>query len=281
MSKKISIDLVLKINSLFDEKKWREIENNDVVFESLCYLSEFLTPEENDLILELIHKYNWITYNDYNVKLKNLLKQIISSQEYPIKRIYFFPVIKPEDERKNKSGNNVSYMMKSIKPGIKEASGISIVELTSFDDIAENKLSMKKNEIFVLVDDYIGSGETLNSTLIEVKKNMTIHNDNLIISSIAIQKDTIHRLKYENYQVIYDEEVLKGISQSYESPIKEKHLETMLEIEKKLISGNHFSLGYEESEALVTMLRTPDNTFPVFWHKYKKSTGIFPPFLRE
>ncbi len=281
MEKKVSIDLVLKLNTLFREKNWFSIENHDFVFESICNMSEILSKEENNLILELIERYNWVTYNDYNVKLKKILQQIVSICDNKISKIYFFPIIKPEDEDKNKSGNSISYMLKCLKPSIKEASKISIVELTKFESINSAKLTLKADELVILVDDYVGSGETLQATLTEIRKNKSINNNNLIIASIAIQKDTITELLKQKLTIIYDEAVIKGISQYYDSPIKEKNIQTMLEIEKKLISGRNFSLGYEESEAIVTMLRTPDNTFPVFWHNYKKSTNLNPPFPRE
>lgn len=281
MEKKVSIDLVLKLNTLFREKNWFSIENHDFVFESICNMSEILSKEENNLILELIERYNWVTYNDYSVKLKKILQQIVSICDNKISKIYFFPIIKPEDEDKNKSGNSISYMLKCLKPSIKEASKISIVELTKFESINSAKLTLKADELVILVDDYVGSGETLQATLTEIRKNKSINNNNLIIASIAIQKDTITKLLKQKLTIIYDEAVIKGISQYYDSPIKEKNIQTMLEIEKKLISGRNFSLGYEESEAIVTMLRTPDNTFPVFWHNYKKSTNLNPPFPRE
>ena len=55
----------------------------------------------------------------------------------------------------------------------------------------------------------------------------------------------------------------------------------MLRIEKMIPAGSFFSLGYNDSEALVTLLRTPDNTFPIFWKEYKKNGKKFEgPFSR-
>lgn len=281
MEKKVSLNLVLKLNTIFRDKNWFSIENHDFVFESLCSISEVLTKKENDLIFELVERYNWITYNDYSVKLKKILKKIVTISENSKHKIYLFPVIKPEDEGKNKSGNSISYMLKCLKPSVPEAKNTSIIELTKFENISSENLTLGNDDLLILVDDYIGSGQTLDATLLEVNKNNTINKENLLIACIAIQKDTITRLETNNYKVIYDEVVIKGISQFYQSPLKEEYIETMLEIERKLISGRNFSLGYEESEAIITMLRTPDNTFPVFWHNYKKSTNLNPPFPRE
>lgn len=38
-------------------------------------------------------------------------------------------------------------------------------------------------------------------------------------------------------------------------------------------------LGYAESEALVTMIKTPNNTFPFYW--YEKNSNSYAPFPRR
>ena len=38
-------------------------------------------------------------------------------------------------------------------------------------------------------------------------------------------------------------------------------------------------LGYKASEGLVSMIRTPNNTFPFFW--YKTKDGEYGPFSRD
>jgi hypoxanthine phosphoribosyltransferase len=167
-------------------------------------------------------------------------------------------------------------MIKCNKPFIKEAKHIKFDELTQFSEF-EN-LKLKEYEYIILVDDYIGSGETLFAC---IKKILSINPDltkKIIIATIAIQHDTVDKI---SYPIHYINSVKKGISDFYTSPEKEKHINTMKKLESRLISGRNFSLGYEQSEGLVTMMRTPDNTFPIFWHDYKKSTNLHPPFPRE
>ena len=55
----------------------------------------------------------------------------------------------------------------------------------------------------------------------------------------------------------------------------------MKEIEKLIPGDKFFSFGYNKSEALVTLNRTPDNTFPIFWRNHKKGGKVFQaPFPR-
>ena len=167
-------------------------------------------------------------------------------------------------------------MIKCNKPFIKEAKHIRFEELTLFEEFTN--LTLKSDEYVVLVDDYIGSGETLFACINEIISYNPDLKDKFIITTIAIQQDTVSKIKDP---LFYIDTVKRGITDCYNSPDKEKHLETMLKLETRLISGRNFSLGYEQSEGLVTMLRTPDNTFPIFWHEYKKSTNLHPPFPRE
>ncbi|NTW80056.1 MAG: hypothetical protein HGB32_07905 [Geobacteraceae bacterium] len=44
----------------------------------------------------------------------------------------------------------------------------------------------------------------------------------------------------------------------------------MMRLEEKLAIPAFYQLGYEQSEATATMMRTPDNTFPVFWYPEDK-----------
>ena len=279
MGKKIDLDVILKLNKLFEKKKWNQIENSDYVYESLCALSENISEDEqaHQLFLDLIDQYNWMSYNDYSNQINHLLYEILINSNIKMSKIYSFPIIKPEDQNKNKSGNSISYMMKCNKPYLRQAKHIKFEEITLFSDLST--LTLKPDEYLILVDDYIGSGETLFACINEIEKINSSLCDKIIIATIAVQNDTIVLLN--NYKFYYSMAVSKGISSRYSSPIKEEHLETMLSLEKKLISGRNFSLGYEESEGLVTMLRTPDNTFPIFWHEYKKSTGLYPPFPRD
>ena len=55
----------------------------------------------------------------------------------------------------------------------------------------------------------------------------------------------------------------------------------MDDIEKRLKVNENYRRGFKESEALVCMLRCPNNTFPVFWSTKKVSGESWPaPFPR-
>ena len=104
MDNKVGLQFVMQLKKIFEEKNWSKIENNDYVYESLCNLSELLVESDDEykLFLDLIKRYDWLSYNDYGVKVKKLLESMLLNTDLPISKFYTFPAIKPEDQKKIK-----------------------------------------------------------------------------------------------------------------------------------------------------------------------------------
>lgn len=75
----------------------------------------------------------------------------------------------------------------------------------------------------------------------------------------------------------------KAISDNYEHEEAEKKVEQMKKISKQIrVKDHNLYLGYKESEALVTMIKTPNNTLPFYWYEGKKDGNIMlAPFSRR
>lgn len=260
--------IVSKLYGIFSDKNWVSRENHKYVFEQYCTLLEHLNSHQQKLILELTSRYVWLSSNEYVSSLIRLLNKIPENNIVDYKMIYLFPIMRPEDEKNVKSGHHFVYLFKSFGVmNCQERKHIKYEIITSFADLA--RLRLKSNEYLFLVDDFIGSGETINSTLVNVYDNPTIERNNIKIISLVAQYDVIDDINSkDNIEYFVDILYKKGISDYYESPVKEEMVKIMETIES-LIPHNHFSFGYNQSEALVTMARTPDNTFPIFWSEYK------------
>ena len=72
-----------------------------------------------------------------------------------------------------------------------------------FSETKEN-LKLKNNEALFLIDDYIGSGETLNFCLDELRVNPSISNDKINIISLASQNEIYEKLKAEGVKFKLD-----------------------------------------------------------------------------
>ena len=85
-------------------------------------------------------------------------------------------------------------------------------------------------------------------------------------------------LKKENVKVYTAVVRKKGISDKYAIGIVEKKKCIMHEIEDILKVDSKYSFGFNQTEALISLIKTPNNTFPVYWYENNsiKSKAPFP-----
>ncbi len=280
MSSQNSIKYLFELKRIFEEKDWNTKENYESVYNAFSSLDELITEndEEYKLIIELLDRYNWISLNDYFNECRKLLKDIIADFGPRVFNIYTFPIIKKRHEHKVKSGSFITYLIKAILPTIPEARKLSFEDINTYDELKQKRFTQA--DVILLVDDFIGSGETFDECISNINKIDRRLFDKIVILTIAIKKDTYDSIK-GNYKIYYSLPVLKGITDYNVTPDVENKKVIMKRIEGKFFSNiNDYSLGYKESECLISLLRTPDNTFPLFWKNYKKRVKLNPPFPR-
>lgn len=277
-----TIESISQLNKIFKNKNWSERDIDEYVFDNFCKLLDNVKESERELIIELVEKYQWISFADYPEKILATLESVENEKTASLKTIYLFPVIKPEDEGGFKSGQFLIYQIKAFRKHLKKYSKIKFKYVSKFETLTDSGFELKENETIYLIDDYIGSGETLNACLDVIKSNKNITNEKLNIITIAIQKETANIIKEEGISIYTNYFSPKGLSDFHNSPILEEKIKIMLEIEKLIPGGSHFSLGYNNCEGLITLARTPDNTFPIFWMKYRIGKEQFDaPFARD
>ena len=280
MTKKIDILPISKLYRIFNEKKWNGKEGHTTVFDNFCKLLLNLSETERNLIIELAERYTWITYSEYSQHIINVLNKVEDAKLKSLRRIVLFPIMKPGDEGETKSSHEVLYAVYSLRPLLERYKHISFKKIETFKEITAQSFTIQGNEAIYLLDDYLGSGETIKATLTELFRNGNIKPYNLFIFSISAQKESLDYITDLGIPAYTEHLSRKGISDYYEPPIRQEKINIMLEIEK-LIPKNRFSLGYNKSEALITLMRTPNNTFPIFWKEHKKCGENFAaPFSR-
>jgi hypothetical protein len=124
----------------------------------------------------------------------------------------------------------------------------------------------------ILVDDFIGSGETIIGCL-NYLDTLGIEIDHIIIMTLVIQNTGFQKLQDIGVRTLYSEFRERGINDSYSEPIKGKLIAAMNAIENFLKIDQKNRFGYNQTEALVKMIRVPNNTFPVFWEKRRLQNG--------
>ncbi|MCH3885448.1 phosphoribosyltransferase-like protein [Tenacibaculum aquimarinum] len=276
-----SLNYLIELDEIFETKGWKTKENYLEVFNSFGRLTEFLSEDEENykLLIELLNRFHWISLNDYYNSCRKLLIEFSKNLGHRIFNIYTFPIIKKRHEGTVKSGLFITYMIKAIIPTIPKLEKLKFEDIITYDDL-KNKRFTKSDEI-LLVDDFIGTGNTFDSCINEIQ---TINKDILSkvsVFTVAIKKDTLEQIR-KKFTIYSNYEVLKGITDYSTGADIVSKKEIMKNIEQKLfLNIKNYSLGYNESESLITLLRTPDTTFPLFWHEYKGRIKLKPPFPRH
>ena len=249
--RELSTQYLIRISQIFEKNKWL-IESTEDAEDSLFnrYCERILEINENkkrNLVLELTERYLWVQEEQYTyylidaVKKMLLLKPEINEET----KLYIMPLVSPEDEGKTKSSSMLAYLFNSVK---------------------------------LRHDNYIGTGETAEKCLLHILK-MNVEISQIAIVSLVAQKLGLDYLSKYSICVSTSIERQRGISDFYEGEMLDKNIQLMREIEDKMSIKEKFKFGYGASEALVTMCRTPNNTFPIFWEESSNmKTAPFPRF---
>lgn len=272
---------VRNLTRIFKNKDWFSKDEDDIVYDAFFELLQVLEPSERVLLLELTERYLWLSGSEYEKEIKDALNLIPADILGNAKKLFLFPIIKLTDVGKSKSGITLVYDIKSLSPKLTKLKHLKLQPLEKFEEF-EQGYGTKDNELLFLVDDFIGTGETLNQCLAEIETRMKVDMQKVIIISISCQKETFERLKSQGVMIYSSNIISRGISDFNVEPNIEIKKELMKVIEKSIPGAKSVTLGYQESEATITLKRTPDNTFPIFWKKVRKNGNYLnAPFYRE
>jgi len=224
-------------------------------------------PEnEQRFLLELTQRFDSIPSSKYQDELVVAVKKLLANSEG--KFIYFTRCVLEEDAGEIKSCDSLLYILKGAE--IKQYLCLENTRIVKPDSLKPKDINLinSKGAIMVLVDDFIGSGDTALGAVQYVRKQVPALrvDNNVWFLSIAALVEGVNKLKDFGYPVITNHMYKKGISEYYEDDKLEEAIETMTSIESRLpglLPDFHF--GYMQSEGLVSMLRCPNNTFPIYW----------------
>ncbi|MEE1002330.1 MAG: hypothetical protein U0L17_01110 [Acutalibacteraceae bacterium] len=270
----LSIQYVGRIKKIFDQKNWPIEESfDDDVFENFCKMLEGLEPEQRDLVLNLTENFLWVQEYTYIKHFSNAFDSFITSHNFSRgKKICICPLLPEEDFGKSKSSVFLLYSVKSRLSVIQRKYSdffITYVDLPN----AVNLEMIKEDYTLCLIDDFIGTGETVERST-KYFLDRDISKDMIAIISLVGMKTGLTELNKSDYSTYTDIICDKGISSNGDM----RQVELMKSIEQNIHVSDINKFGYKGSEALVRMKRTPNNTFPIYWLRNKKNQ--FAPFPR-
>ena len=269
--KRLSAENFMKLVEVFTVNKW-EIPNEGAGMESrfnrFCERLCTLDAEEQRLVIELTRRFTAIGGAEYPQLILKLMN-CLHSQNLPVfsevEKVFILPLIAPEDHGRTKSSSVVWY---HCREELIRYSPLLADKNVLYYDIKEASQikNLKTNELVILVDDFVGSGETTVSAVNWLTDSFGADPKQIVILSIAALEMGIDHVRQEIGVEIYAYYIFqKGISDYYSDDQRAGCLKTMKSIENKLKVSSKFRLGYAKSEALISLIRTPNNTFPVFW----------------
>lgn len=276
-SRKIDVAVVSRLWKIFEDKGWEidsKASNAYSSFNRFCELFEYLNPKQIDLLCTLTKFYLLVKFQDYSSSLSSALEKLPQNHFENIKTLYVVPLLAPEDEKKDKSSHTIAKLFYDMD--VKSHSRINFLDIIlKFKNKALPVEIVEDDSMGVLfVDDFIGSGGTAIAALNHLKSMRNIPPDRITILSLVAHKLGVEALAAKGYSVATAHLVGRGISDRFSEPEKTKHLESMEKIETWLEVDSEFRLGFKNSEALVTVNRTPNNTFPIYWLRKTNQEGL-------
>lgn len=293
LSKKEIETTILK---LIKNQYWLDSRASYVALERL--FEECANREELALITELINLFLHTNADDFYDFYKGEAKRIAEDASFVSHNCIIGPTkdgIRPDSSRAI-TRPFANYLSRT---------GKNLTVCSNFEYIAQFiSNTNQKKIIVVLLDDFIGTGQTMICKMTEcnelVEKNKAIEECNYQIISLAAMEHGKEEIENTGASV-YSRHILKrGISDHYHGLALRRARNNMKRLESLFFNNpvsHEYSFGYRQSEALYVKIdyetidssnggnifeldRTPNNVFPLFWwpeylNNLERSTLLF------
>lgn len=260
----------LKINDIFENRCWPiDNINKSSLFNRFRARCQELNDEERALFYKLSLEFRWVSLEEYIRLLSELLTKVVTNHIDSAQHIYVYPIKKEVDHDKIKSADVVSYLCKATHiKHIDKLSKKTFKVITTYAELV--KKHKTENRPFIILDDYIGSGQYALSVAKELIEK-GIPKSNIIICTLFISENGVKSLEDSKYTFEYIEKVENVLNK-----LTSKEINLLNQIETMLNVDKNFSFGYNKSANLISLIRTPNNTLPVFWSKNSRFVADAP-----
>lgn len=259
---------------MFIKKGWQY--EGQQKFDRFCETLAFLTEEQMELYLELTQ--NFLVFEDVSSYRTGILNVFSKLETNNLTKIYIYPLLAEEDFKKSKSSNFLHYQFRDSRFELPDDVDNKLVFLDRPGEGLPKDINSNKKLLIILVDDFIGTGETALGAVKFLCDKKEIDKNKMVVLSLVAQQKGIDAIKAAGVTVHSHIVRNKGITDNYVEEIKSKYIAIMEKIEKLINVEDAYQFGYGRSEALVKVVRTPNNTFPIYWlvSSNPPFKGIFP-----
>jgi hypothetical protein len=277
-------EVLTRLERIFEINKWPQNPDEEPdLFDNFCDLLSKLDSEEQELLFILTTDFLRCPFIDYIPLLKKALGNYFLKWCDRFNNIFLIPLSSPADTQRGqvKSGANVVYIAKSLLskayPWLKHKRIIDLSEPSKLNEFYPDR----EKSLIIFMDDFIGSGTTASSILTNYTNDYQVENDEVLIVTLVALETGVKVIKSKGINVLTAYIQRRGISDSNKFADIERALSIMDNIEKRLNIRKSDRRGFKKSEALVALIRTPNNTFPIYWCTETIGGGSWPaPFPR-
>lgn len=223
---------------------------NDIIDKTNDSISS-LDDDYYELYVELLSKYTY--HSDLH---DDVLKIVEYIKNYPCKGKKYVGALVKKHESQIKSGVKLLNMIKQINPDF----------IHSYDVYDNDGFIDLSNKLF-LIDDFIGGGQTVEDC-IEWHLDHGWIIDNIVVIVIAAMKygyEVVTSSGINCYSLNMHDKCFDGGAIIDPNGVKRTLYQKW---ERELDVDHSVRMGNENSQSLITVTRTPDNTLPVFWSNY-------------
>lgn len=258
-----------KLKTLFEQQHWDINEEMEIsYFERYVRTLSCLQEDQQDFLIGLTRRFLHLPQAQYLNHLVGLVKQL--RIDHPDENLIFACCLPKEDIGKTKSSTTVLYQFKGSTIQTQVDLGKHyIVEKFTPEFVQATNLSRSH---IVLVDDFIGTGETALGAIKYIRElyPALIDNSKISILSIVVMQQGKQEIEKTGATVYASIIRTRGIADNYIGDALTDAQNKMNAIEQTLKGLKpQYHFGYGQTEALVCMERCPNNTFPIYWYTKK------------
>ena len=270
----LPLQILNKAKKIFDSKQWNYEDELSDYLGDFCRTLSILNEEEQELLLMLTQKFLWIKESEYLKHFLQAFDAFVTNYDFDnTKTIMLCPALPEDDFGKPKSSVDLLYKVKGRLSALQEKyKDFNITYIDSPQFLCNVTLN---DTILCLIDDFVGSGETIERVKKYIDDNKYSIDKLVVVSlvSMASGKEYVKKIGIELFTNIVCEKGISGCEN------EEANRLIMEQIEKTIKVKSIYHFGYSQSEGLVKMIRTPNNTFPIYWLKNKQNSNA--PFPRS
>ena len=257
---------------MFMERGW-PFDGRVPDFEDTINLFAAVDTPVRDTLLELLRRFRHLPSAAYEDLIFEFFERHRTTLRVAVagRRVVLVPVIAPKDDGRIKGSTRVGVEIKDHLLGdlehLLDAPSVQLLsDPRAFREWRGSEEAEASGPWFVLfLEDFVGSGDSMLEFCEAQIPNLAAGDDWRVATLVTLERGRLAVEAAYPGCLLAGEVHSRAISDSYPTEVAQEMLAHMGTVFKLLKVKKKYRLGYAESEAIIAMARTPNNTFPAFW----------------